>query len=109
MNLFLRSKIQSSRIKSLVINPGEKVAFVGATGAGKSSILNLIGRYYDIQKGHIYIDGIDIRQLSKKQLRSAIGQMQQDVFIFEGDVAYNIRLNDDDITDAQVRAHTGGA
>lgn len=89
---------------SFVINPGEKVAFVGATGAGKSSILNLIGRYYDIQKGHIYIDGIDIRQLSKKKLRSAIGQMQQDVFIFEGDVAYNIRLNDDDITDAQVRA-----
>lgn len=89
---------------SFVINPGEKVAFVGATGAGKSSILNLIGRYYDIQKGHIYIDGIDIRQLSKKQLRSAIGQMQQDVFIFEGDVAYNIRLNDDNITDAQVKA-----
>lgn len=89
---------------SFVINPGEKVAFVGATGAGKSSILNLIGRYYDIQKGHIYIDGIDIRQLSKKQLRSAIGQMQQDVFIFEGDVAYNIRLNDDDIKDAQVKA-----
>ena len=89
---------------SFVINPGEKVAFVGATGAGKSSILNLIGRYYDIQKGHIYIDGIDIRQLSKKQLRSAIGQMQQDVFIFEGDVAYNIRLNDEDITDAQVKA-----
>ena len=89
---------------SFVINPGEKVAFVGATGAGKSSILNLIGRYYDIQKGHIYIDGIDIRQLSKKQLRSAIGQMQQDVFIFEGDVAYNIRLNDENITDAQVKA-----
>lgn len=89
---------------SFVINPGEKVAFVGATGAGKSSILNLIGRYYDIQKGHIYIDGIDIRQLSKKQLRSAIGQMQQDVFIFEGDVAYNIRLNDDAITDAQAKA-----
>ena len=89
---------------SFVINPGEKVAFVGATGAGKSSILNLIGRYYDIHKGHIYIDGIDIRQLSKKQLRSAIGQMQQDVFIFEGDVAYNIRLNDDAITDAQVKA-----
>ena len=88
---------------SFVINPGEKVAFVGATGAGKSSILNLIGRYYDIQKGHIYIDGIDIRQLSKKQLRSAIGQMQQDVFIFEGDVAYNIRLNDNDIADEQVK------
>ena len=88
---------------SFVINPGEKVAFVGATGAGKSSILNLIGRYYDIQKGHIYIDGIDIRKLSKKQLRSAIGQMQQDVFIFEGDVAGNIRLNDNEITDKQIK------
>ena len=80
---------------SLTIKPGEKVAFVGATGAGKSSILNLIGRYYDIQKGHIYIDGVDIRKLSKKQLRSAIGQMQQDVFIFEGDIESNIRLHDD--------------
>lgn len=89
---------------SFVIEPGQKVAFVGATGAGKSSILNLIGRYYDIQQGHIYIDGVDIRNISKKQLRSAIGQMQQDVFIFEGDVAYNIRLNDDAITDAQVKA-----
>ncbi len=79
------------------------MAFVGATGAGKSSILNLIGRYYDIQKGHIYIDGIDIRKLSKKQLRSAIGQMQQDVFIFEGDVAGNIRLNDNEITDEQIK------
>ena len=88
---------------SFVINPGEKVAFVGATGAGKSSILNLIGRYYDIQKGHIYIDGIDIRKLSKKQLRSAFGQMQQDVFIFEGDVAGNIRLNDNEITDEQIK------
>ena len=88
---------------SFVINPGEKVAFEGATGAGKSSILNLIGRYYDIQKGHIYIDGIDIRKLSKKQLRSAIGQMQQDVFIFEGDVAGNIRLNDNEITDEQIK------
>ncbi len=57
-----------------------------------------------IYKRDISIDGIDIRQLSKKQLRSAIGQMQQDVFIFEGDVAYNIRLNDDNITDAQVKA-----
>ena len=127
MNLFLRSKIQSSRIKSpeklnltmsglpmtektmclrmshLSLIRARRWPFVGATGAGKSSILNLIGRYYDIQKGHIYIDGIDIRQFSKKQLRSAIGQMQQDVFIFEGDVAYNIRLNDNDITDEQVK------
>ncbi len=88
---------------SFVIEPGEKVAFVGATGAGKSSILNLIGRYYDIQKGNIYIDGVDIRRLSKKQLRSAIGQMQQDVFIFEGDIEYNIRLHNEDITQEDVK------
>lgn len=89
---------------SFVIEPGQKVAFVGATGAGKSSILNLIGRYYDIQKGNIYIDGVDIRKLSKKQLRSAIGQMQQDVFIFEGNVENNIRLYDEDITPEELKA-----
>ena len=89
---------------SFVIEPGQKVAFVGATGAGKSSILNLIGRYYDIQKGHIYIDGVDIRLLSKKQLRSAIGQMQQDVFIFEGTVESNIRLYDETITTDEIKA-----
>lgn len=88
---------------SFVIEPGQKIAFVGATGAGKSSILNLIGRYYDIQKGNIYIDDVDIRSLSKKQLRSAIGQMQQDVFIFEGTIASNIRLYDEDITMEQVK------
>lgn len=88
---------------SFVIEPGQKAAFVGATGAGKSSILNLIGRYYDIQKGHIYIDGVDIKELSKKQLRSAIGQMQQDVFIFEGNIEYNIRLHDENITDEDVK------
>lgn len=88
---------------SFVIEPGQRVAFVGATGAGKSSILNLIGRYYDIQKGRITIDGVDIRQLSKKQLRSAIGQMQQDVFIFEGTIASNIRLYNEEISDARVR------
>ena len=88
---------------SFVIEPGQKVAFVGATGAGKSSILNLIGRYYDIQQGHIYLDGVDIRNISKKQLRSAIGQMQQDVFIFEGTVESNIRLYDEDITSEEVR------
>lgn len=88
---------------SFVIEPGQSVAFVGATGAGKSSILNLIGRYYDIQKGAIYIDDVDIRLLSKKQLRSAIGQMQQDVFIFEGTVESNIRLYNEEITEKEVR------
>ena len=88
---------------SLVINPGEKVAFVGATGAGKSSILNLIGRYYDIQKGEILIDDINIKDLSLKQLRSAIGQVQQDVFIFTGDIKSNIRLLNENISDETIR------
>ena len=77
---------------SFTIEPGQKVAFVGATGAGKSSILNLIGRYYDIQKGEIRIDGVDIRTMSRDQIRGAIGQVQQDVFIFTGDIKSNIRL-----------------
>ena len=88
---------------SFVIEPGQKVAFVGATGAGKSSILNLIGRYYDIQKGAIRIDGVDIRDMTRDQIRSAIGQVQQDVFIFTGDVKHNIRLRDEAITDEAIR------
>ena len=88
---------------SFVIEPGQKVAFVGATGAGKSSILNLIGRYYDIQKGAIRIDGIDIRDMSREQIRAAIGQVQQDVFLFTGDIKHNIRLRDEDISDAAIR------
>ena len=89
---------------SFTIMPGESVAFVGATGAGKSSILNLIGRYYDIQKGTIMIDDTDIRQMSREQIRSAIGQVQQDVFLFTGDIASNIRLRDDSISDEAVQA-----
>ena len=88
---------------SFVIQPGEKVAFVGATGAGKSSILNLIGRYYDIQKGQILIDDVDLKELSIHEIRKAIGQVQQDVFIFTGDVASNIRLLNEDITDEQIK------
>lgn len=87
---------------SFVINPGERVAFVGATGAGKSSILNLIGRYYDIQKGEILIDGVNIRDLSTEEIRSAIGQVQQDVFVFTGDIKSNIRLLDESISDERI-------
>ena len=87
---------------SFTIEPGSRVAFVGATGAGKSSILNLIGRYYDIQRGRITVDGIDIRELDKSRLRAAIGQVQQDVFIFTGDIGSNIRLKNESITDEQV-------
>ncbi len=88
---------------SFVIEPGQKVAFVGATGAGKSSILNLIGRYYDVQKGQILIDGVDVRDMTREQIRGAIGQVQQDVFIFTGDISRNIRLRSDDITDERIR------
>lgn len=83
---------------SFTIEPGQKVAFVGATGAGKSSILNLIGRYFDIQKGEILIDGVNIRDIDTDVLRSAIGQVQQDVFIFTGDVKSNISLRNENIT-----------
>ena len=88
---------------SFVINTGERAAFVGATGAGKSSILNLIGRYYDIQKGRITIDGVDIKELNTDQLRGAIGQVQQEVFIFTGDIKSNIRLKKEDITEEAVK------
>lgn len=88
---------------SFTISPGEKVAFVGATGAGKSSILNLIGRYYDIQKGEILIDGVNIRDLDIHQLRSSIGQVQQDVFLFTGDIKSNIRLRKEEISIEQVK------
>lgn len=83
---------------SFTIRPGEKIAFVGATGAGKSSILNLIGRYFDIQKGEILIDGVNIRDIDTDVLRAAIGQVQQDVFIFTGDIKSNISLNNEAIT-----------
>lgn len=88
---------------SFTIEPGQRVAFVGATGAGKSSILNLIGRYYDIQKGRITIDGVDIKEMSTNELRSAIGQVQQDVFIFTGDIKSNIRLKKETIMDEEVK------
>lgn len=88
---------------SFVIHPGEKAAFVGATGAGKSTILNLIGRYFDIQKGQILIDGIDIHKIDLDVLRGAIGQVQQDVFIFTGDIKSNISLNNEAISPDNVR------
>ena len=88
---------------SFVIQPGEKAAFVGATGAGKSTILNLIGRYFDIQKGQILIDGIDIHEIDLDVLRGAIGQVQQDVFIFTGDIKSNISLNNEAISPDDIR------
>lgn len=83
---------------SFTIEPGEFVAFVGATGAGKTSIINLIARFYDIQKGRITIDGVDIQDYDLTELRKAIGIVQQDVFLFSDTVANNISLNDPHIS-----------
>lgn len=80
---------------SFTIEPGESVAFVGATGAGKTSIINLITRFYDIQKGQILLDGVDIRLIPKEKLRRLVGVVLQDVFIFTGTIRDNIRLNND--------------
>ena len=87
---------------SFEVKPGQRVAFVGATGAGKTTIQNLICRYYDIQQGQILIDGVDVRKIKVADLRRNIGQMLQDVFLFAGDIKSNIRLNDTSISDQAV-------
>jgi len=87
---------------SFTVLPKETVAFVGATGSGKTTILSLIVRNFDIQKGQILIDDIDIRHIKIASLRSKVGQMLQDVFLFSGTVASNIRLMNDEITDSEI-------
>lgn len=87
---------------SFHVYPKQTVAFVGATGSGKSTILSLICRNYDIQKGQILIDGIDIRHIKIASLRSHFGQMLQDVFLFAGDIRSNIVLRSDNVTDEDV-------
>ncbi len=87
---------------SFRVEPGETCAFVGATGAGKTSIISLIGRMYEISRGQILIDGVDIRTIPRHELRRHIGVVQQDVFLFTGDIQSNIRLGDSDITDEEV-------
>lgn len=87
---------------SFVINPKETCAFVGATGAGKTTILSLLVRNYEIQKGQILIDDIDIKDIKIESLRKAIGQMLQDVFLFSGSIKSNITLHNDEISDEKV-------
>ena len=87
---------------SFTIKAGETVAFVGATGAGKTTILSLLTRNYDVQKGTIYIDGIDIKKVKIQSLRKQIGQMLQDVFLFSGTIRSNISLRDEDIPNDKI-------
>jgi ATP-binding cassette, subfamily B, multidrug efflux pump len=84
------------------VNPGEKVALVGATGAGKTSTVGLLCRFYDIKSGSIKIDGVDINKLDPAELRSLFGLVSQDIFLFSGSIKDNISLGAPDITDAQI-------
>jgi ATP-binding cassette subfamily B protein len=87
---------------SLQINPGETVAIVGATGAGKTSIINILTRFYDITKGEISLDGINIQSLDKRELRKYISVVLQDVFLFSGTIRSNITMNNPDISDKEM-------
>lgn len=88
---------------SFKINPGETIAIVGHTGAGKTSIINILSRFYDIQKGSILLDGIDIKTIDKRELRRYISIVLQDVFLFSGTIKSNINMNNDDILFEKVK------
>ena len=88
---------------SFSVAPGESVALVGATGAGKTSIISLLCRFYDVSRGRIVVDGVDVREMDQAELRRRIGLVMQDVFIFSGDIRGNIRLAEGEIPDDEVR------
>ncbi len=89
---------------SFEVDPGQTIAVVGATGAGKSTIINLLFRFYDPQRGSILVDGVDIREIDIAFLRRHIGLVLQDVFLFSGDIAGNVRLDRMDISDEDVQS-----
>lgn len=91
---------------SFVVEPGERVALIGHTGAGKSTIASLLLRFYEIQRGQILIDDIDIRDVDVQDLRSNLGVVLQDVFLFAGDIESNIRLSNSDISAERLREAT---
>ena len=88
---------------SFTVEPGQQVAIVGATGAGKTSVINALLRFYDIEKGGIYIDGTDIREMRLRDLRSHVGLVLQDVFLFSGSVERNLTLENAEITPEEIR------
>ncbi|HLG14047.1 MAG TPA: ABC transporter ATP-binding protein [Blastocatellia bacterium] len=88
---------------SFLAEPGERVAFVGHTGAGKTTITNLLLRFYDVGRGQILLDGVDIRELDLEELRATFSIVLQDVFLFSGDIAANIRLGNSTISDERLR------
>ena len=88
---------------SFEVSPGQSVAVVGATGAGKSTLINLLCRFYEAQRGEVLVDGLDVKAWDARALRGRIGVVQQDVFLFSGSVARNIRLGEEGIDDARVR------
>jgi ATP-binding cassette subfamily B multidrug efflux pump len=88
---------------SFHIRSGESVAIVGATGAGKTSLISILSRFYDIQQGHILLDGVDIREMKRADVRKHIGTVLQDAVLFSGTITSNIRLHNAGITDEQVR------
>jgi ATP-binding cassette subfamily B protein len=88
---------------SFAIEPGQRVGIVGATGAGKSTVISLLLRYYDVGKGRITVDGVDVRDLDLAELRGLFGLVLQDVYLFSGPVANNVRLGRDELPDAAVR------
>lgn len=88
---------------NFTVNPGETLGIVGHTGSGKSSIINVMMRFYDFHKGQILIDGVDIKKYPKEELRKKLGLVLQEPFMFYGDVASNIRLYNKNITDEQIK------
>ncbi len=89
---------------SFTAQPGERLAIVGHTGAGKTTLINLLMRFYDPQKGSILLDGVDVREFSQRDLRTAIGLVLQDVYLFSGSARFNIRLGNEAISDQQIVA-----
>ncbi|HEY6393804.1 MAG TPA: ABC transporter ATP-binding protein [Candidatus Binataceae bacterium] len=88
---------------SFTVEPGHKIAIVGPTGSGKTTIIKLLNRFYDVTSGRILVDGVDVRQWDLTALRRAIGLVQQDVFLFAGDILENIRLARTDLTQTDIR------